>query len=234
MNEFKTIAAHIGDLRIQLRQTSDDSIWTDKFLYKKLLDARSVVIKQELDKHKMINDFNYLTLCLNMAPGVPVDCGCSDLQCKVLVSTQDLPQALQNKYTMFLEILDGNYNQIPQGGTTKSKYLKYYKTLKDTKSWTIINNKLVVYDADLRIKSLLVKLIPVDPVDLTSYTYSNTCGCNTVPAEPTSCFDIDTSNFPVDSWLNNTMYDLIENRVLRSGGIAEDVSNDAQSTINGK
>ena len=139
MSEFKTIAAHIGDLRVQIRQTSDDSIYTDKYLYKKLLDARSTLIKRELDKHKLISDFNYITMCISVEPGVPIDCGCSDLQCKVLVSTNELPSALMNKYSMFLKVFDGSFSELPKGSATTSKYYKYYKTLNKKHVWSIIN-----------------------------------------------------------------------------------------------
>ena len=233
MSEFKTIAAHVDDLRIQLRQTSDDSIYSDKYLYKKLLDARSILLKRELDKHRLVSDFNYLTMCLAVEPGVPVECGCIDLQCKVLVSTQELPKSFQNKYSMLMSVLDGNYNELPKGNSTKSKYFKYYKTLKKKSSWDIVNNKLVIYNADFRIKSFIVKMMPEDPLELASYTYSNTCGCESDVATPTPCFDIKTSNFPIDSWLSLPMYDMVKKQLL--GGITtEDNSNNAQSDLNGK
>lgn len=230
MSEFKTIAAHVDTLRELIRQTSDDTIWSDKFLYKQLLDARSILIKRELDKHKLISDFNYITMCLNMEPGVPVECGCSDLQCKVLVSTQTLPSTLQNKYSLFLQVMDGSYNNIPYGNSTTSKYFKYYKTLKDKKSWAIVNNKLVIYNADLRIKNFIVKLIPEDPVELATYSYSNICGCEVESEETTPCFTPLTSNFPIDSWLNIPMYELAKEQLL--GKLPkEDRSNDAESKI---
>tara|TARA_R110002167_G_scaffold359085_2_gene575503 strand:+ start:1319 stop:2017 length:699 start_codon:yes stop_codon:yes gene_type:complete len=230
MSEFKTIAAHIDDLRNQLRQTSDDSIYTDKYLYKKILDARSMLLKRELDKHKLISDFNYMTICMNVVPGVPVECGCSDLQCKVLVSTLELPKPLQNKFTLFLKVYDGNYDEIPKGDSTKSKFFKYYKTLKNKSSWDIVNNKLVIYNADFRIKSFIVKLIPEDPAELADYTYTSTCGCDTTGVD-VPCFNVLTSDFPLDSWLSITMYDIIKKQLL--GGITnEDLTNNAQSPLN--
>jgi hypothetical protein len=230
MSEFKTIAAHIDDLRTEIRQTSDDSIWSDKYLYKKLVDARSILIKRELDKHKFISDFNYITMCVNLEPGVPIDCGCSDLQCKVLVSTQELPNPLQNKYTLMMKVLDGSFTEVPYGDQTTTKLFKYYKTLKDKKSYTIINNKLIVYNADLRIKTIIVKLIPVDPVELATFNYTNTCGCDVENPEVQPCFDITTSNFPIDSWLNSAMYTLVKTQLL-TPALKEDLLNDAQSII---
>jgi len=233
MSEFKTIAAHIDDLRILLRQTSDDSIYSDKYLYKKLLDARAELLRREIDKHKLISDFNFITMCLNVIPGVPLECGCSDLQCKVLVSTQTLPKPLQNKYSLFLKIYDGNFNEIPKGDSTTSKFFKYYKTLKKKTSWDIINNKLVIYNSDLRIKNFIVKTLPEDPLELSNYTYTNTCGCEIIQTEGTPCFDILTSNFPIDSWLNIPMYEMVRQQLL-GGIITEDNSNNAQSDLNGK
>tara|TARA_R110000765_G_scaffold57194_2_gene112368 strand:+ start:1437 stop:2138 length:702 start_codon:yes stop_codon:yes gene_type:complete len=232
MSEFKTIAAHIDDLRSQLRQTSDDSIYTDKYLYKKILDARSVLIKRELDKHRLLSDFNYNTICMNVVPGVPVECGCSDLQCKVLVSTIELPKPLQNKYSLFLKVYDGAYNEIPKGDSTKSKFFKYYRTLKNKSSWDIVNNKLVIYNADFRIKSFIVKLVPEDPAELADYVYNNACGCDTVAGADIPCFDVETSNFPLDSWLAIPMYEMVKKQLL--GGITnEDLSNNGQSPLNG-
>ena len=233
MSEFKTIAAHVDDLRMQLRQTSDDSIYSDKYLYKKLLDARSVLLKRELDKHRMVSDFNFMTLCLSMVPGVPVECGCTDLQCKVLVSEQELPKSLQNKYSLFLKVMDGDYNELPKGTSTTSKYLKYYKTLKKKTSWDIINNKLVVYNADFRIKSFIVKILPEDPVELSTHSFTSTCGCENDVAESTSCFDPATSNFPIDAWLSVPMYEMAKKQIL-GGIITEDNSNNAQSDLNAR
>jgi hypothetical protein len=230
MSEFKTIKAHIDDLREQLRQTSDDTIWSDKYLYKKLLDARVVLIKREIDKHRLVSEFNYITMCLSVEPGVPLDCGCKDLQCKVLVSTQELPKPLQGKYSLFLEVFDGSYNQLPYGNSITSKYFKYYATLQDKKSWAIINNKLVVYNADLRNKTFIVKIVPEDPVELATYSFTNTCGCDVPPVESTPCFDPATSEFPIDAWLNIPMYEMVKEQLLGKL-LKEDLSNDAQSSI---
>jgi hypothetical protein len=233
MNEFKTISAHIDDIRMQIRQTSDDTIYSDKYLYKKILDARSVLVKRELDKHKLISDFNYNTICLSVAPGVPIDCGCTDLQCKVLVSDQTLPKPLQNKYALFIKVYDGSYNELPKGGMTTSKFFKYFKTLKNKNSWDIVNNKLVIYNADLRNKTFIVKILAEDPVELADYTYINSCGCDDVGETPVTCFDPATSNFPIDSWLNVPMYEMVKQQLF-SNLTREDLTNNAESAISGK
>ena len=219
-----TISEHIDTLKMLIKQTSDDTHYTDEFLYKLLLDARALLIYQQLQKKVRISQFNYQTFCIQLTPATYHDCGTCipDVGCRILKGTQKLPKPLKNKYKDFMRILTitGDAELIAGTGIS-SRLLKFSNTMKNQWMYEIVNEKPIVWGVS-GLEYILVQAILEDPSDaLELCTQSGE-----------QCFTPETDDFPVASELHEGMYELVMKRLFPSLQIVDDNTNNAESKEN--
>jgi len=219
-----TIPEHVDSLRILIRQISDDTIFEDQFLYRKLLDARAFVLNNELNKFKHISKWNFQTFCVPLVRGSYDDCDCApNTNCEVLRSTLEMPKPLRSSFHEYFSVsktLTGD-EPITPSSPLKETLRKYTKTAKKKLGWDINNKFLIIFNNTV-LEYVFVRELLEDPTEAAEF-------CNTA-----TCYDPDTDEFPMDAKLNDSVY----KRVLELLGITlqmpEDITNNARSPISEK
>lgn len=232
MQEFKTIQSHIDYIRQFIKQTSDDSDYSDQFLYKCLVDKRATVIQQQYSKKKRLSDWNKQTFCVPLEIDGYADCQClPNIGCKVLRSTTDIPNPISTKYTDIFEVMDisGNVKYYPSNKQKERAY-KHSKTRFNKLGYEIYNSKLVIFIKDKQLanpsKTVLVRGIFEDPSELSEINI-----CDQFSGTPTTgvCFDPKTDKFPLDASFNDQLYTLVLQKLGISMQFIEDRTNNAES-----
>jgi hypothetical protein len=223
MSEFKTNDAHISAIREKARQTSDDTIWSDQFIYKLMLDKRADILAKELNKWNTIHSANYQRFCIELEVGSYQDCeGCipANYAGCILRSKKNVPTPLTGKFSDLMRVYKLDGSSI--GRTNRSTLqLQQYSKLGLTAKYEYSNEKVFIFNEEF-LKVIEVHGVFYDPTDVVECQLDD--GTNT-------CYDPLTDNFPLDPKFNDRMYDL----VLRDLGITmkfpEDRTNNADSSI---
>lgn len=157
-----------------------------------ILAYRAMLIKQDIDKDKYVDDLYSTTLGpihldkIETAPGKIV-----------YVGDKELPKLISfNKMSGVLSVKDMHGNIIQLGDYTKSKYQKYRKfTCKDYIAWVDSNKIYVEGDSNI-LEYIMVDVIAEDPTQLAD------------------CFDPD-AEFPIPASKIPTITQLIMDKELR-------------------
>ena len=56
-----------------IREISDDTVYSDQFLYEILLQSRAVIIKQLLSRNKPLSPYLYQRICVKLCPSDFID-----------------------------------------------------------------------------------------------------------------------------------------------------------------
>lgn len=84
MNEF-SIERVIDAFREYLRQISDDSNFTDEYLYFVLTRSRATIIKNYMDDNREFSPWLYQRFCVKLCPSTFMECNCEpfDFGCTI-------------------------------------------------------------------------------------------------------------------------------------------------------
>lgn len=226
-----TIAEVVGGFRELIRQTSDDTSFTDEFLYYWLNNSRAVLLKQQLSSNKTISDWLYQRFCIKLCPSSFIECGCEELDfgCNVYRSDKPIPKPMTVvNDLLYVSYLQGKrINQINENASRFIKYAKYkvdfYFMIGDVKG----EKYLFIIQTDktkLPPKYLKIQMIAEDPSQI-EYSACNEEGC----------INFYDSGFPIDLHNVNAMYKMALEMISPALRIPEDISNNSDSSgkVNG-
>ena len=96
----------VDKFREYLRQTSDDSVFTDEFLQSILIQCRAELIKQLIDGNKELSPWLYQRFCIKLCPSTFIECNCApiDFGCTVWKSEQPIPEFIKGANNLILNI----------------------------------------------------------------------------------------------------------------------------------
>lgn len=222
MESLKTIGAHIADLRILLRQTSDDSEYSDEYLYKLLSDTRALILYQEIQKHRKLSEWNFQTFCISLESSTYHDCSCiDDLGCKVMKSTQKIPKPLLSRYKNFFKVYNINQDyEVDKTTPLKLKRDKLSLTRSGKRGYDIVNEKLVLFNS-VGTDTLLIRGLFEDPAYI---TLNSACADQTE-----TCTNITDAEFPVDTRFIPIIKEMILKQLVPLQKLPADVTNNAAS-----
>lgn len=220
---LKTIGAHIADLRIVLRQTHDDSEYSDEYLYKLLSEARALILHQEIQKHRKISEWNFQTWCVKLEIDTYHDCECiADLGCKVMKSVNKIPKPLLTRYKNFFKVYNINQDyEVDKTSPLRLKRDKLSLTRSGKRGYDIVNEKLVLFNS-MGTDTLLIRGIFEDPALVSLST-----ACST--AETEQCTDIVDAEFPLDTRFSPFLKELVLKQLVPVQNLPNDVTNNARS-----
>lgn len=233
MANFKTIHAHTSDLRTLIRQTSDDSIFTDQYLYKKILDARAKLLSQRIKQGQKLGSANKQKLCYELELTGYNDCACIDTgDCDILKTVNTIPNVLRNKYRELITItsMDGIQN-IDPAEPDEIKFFANTRTKACKPFWSNVNGKIAIFGYPVSAKSVYITASFYDPIAAianaqcaTSLDPISALPCSTAPE------DVD---LPLDPEYNDDLYSIILEKLFLTSKVAEDLSNNAESAVSG-
>lgn len=226
----RSITATIDKVREIVRQTSDDSVYSDMFIYHLLLDERNLLIEREANKRKMRSLFNTKTICmpLVLSKDIPCDCVPEELGCYVLKSKYPIPKPVSTLYGDMIKVtsLDGS-KEYSFKASFAGKYNKYSRLGRPPAYYTIYNDHLYLIGVPHNnLKAVLIHIIPEDPVSMDEINLCDETG----EELGDTCFDPTQDTFNLDGHLVSVMIEMVLKKLGISLQITEDVTNNASST----
>lgn len=224
---MKTISQHLSNIRALLKAYSrTQEGYTDEGLYSLFSVSRADILKQQFDKFKHVSEQCWQQFCLSLEVGKSHNCDCvpDHLECKVLRSVYNIPTTLtgRNKSKINIRTIGGKVVNL----VSEEEWFR--KKDKETTDYygSIINRKLIIWNAPLTLKVILISAIWSDVTELESIP---NCDPNGNPQG--QCFDILSSNYPLpDEYAQATYKRLFEllNIPLQ---LPQDQTNDSNESI---
>jgi hypothetical protein len=212
-----------------LRQNSDDSVYTDEFLYSMLLQSRAEIIKNMVDNNKELSPWLYQRFCIKLCASNFIECDCAGLDstigCTVWRSEKPIPEFINQNDNLLLNVseLFGNIiNQIRERAYRTVKYRKYkvdfYYLIGDLKG----EKYLFILSPSSKIPPKYIKAEGVlsDPSEISEFLCES----------QGECFDPLGSGFALDISKHNALFKLTTELMAISAKAAEDRTNNTEST----
>lgn len=224
INSLRTVAAHIDHVREMMRKYSDDQYadLSDLSIYKLLADARAVLLGRRIDKGRTTSDLNKIPICVPLEKTKYFDCTCipQGLDCYVLRSTFKIPNVFMkgNKPLMDVMTIDGSQH-FGRINPMRLKKEKEASRVPNRIGYQLFDGYLYVFGTT-SLPLVVVNGLWVDPADLADIE-----DCTNTSDEP--CFDVYTSEFPLEPDLNRYMYDMVEEALNRRDRRFVDAGNDS-------
>lgn len=227
INDLRTVKAHIDHIRELMVKYSDDSYTdlSDITIYKLLVDARAVLLARRIDKGRTTSELNKIPICVPLEKTKYFDCTCipKGLDCLVLKSKFKIPNMFisGNKPVMDVMTIDGS-KHFGRINPMRLKQESGASRIPERIGYQLFDGYLYIFGTT-SLPLVVVNALWVDPTDLVDIE-----DCKNTSGE--DCFDIFTSEFPIEPDLHSYMYDMVEERLIRRATRLTDVSNDSNST----
>lgn len=225
MNKYDLVRSHIDFTRQSLRETSDDSEFTDEQIYMALLEARGLVLERRLEKHKELPEDIYQTICIRLCVAPYAECEeCfgMPLDCYILKTVDEIPAGVFDGNIELIRVTTLTGREIAPTTEPLHKLRKYRKTGANNYYYFRMKDKLGIFNVPQnRLRGIKIKGIFLDPVEAERI---NTCA-------ETACTDSLSGKF------GTRVADRMEIReeaikcLLRTKQMPEDLSNNAESIV---
>ena len=219
-----TISEHISIIRHLIKEHVDDSYYNDELIYKFLINARSLLLEREAKKWTKFSDFVYQTFCMPLVLDKFHDCNCLpyDTDCYILKSKYEIPKTILGRNRLFLNVMTIEGEPLSYFfDISKQDHFKYSKTKKNKLRYTISNNKLIIIGST-QLKTVLVKLVAEDPLDLSKINLCDEDGNES----NNYCYNILQDEFPIEAALHIPMYEETLKLLNIPLQLKEDIIND--------
>jgi hypothetical protein len=235
MSTLRSISSHIDTVRNMVKETSDDSGYSQEYLYKLLVDSRATILNQDISASKYVSHDNYQKFCMPMERGLNVsckDCLPVEITCygieKIFVSKYKVPMVITGRYNSALKIYNIDSTvEISVSNPIKRSHDKYSKVNCEPHTYEIVNGSLYLFNANWIVVPM--SGIFYDPTELQDIKVCNIQGVESGE----NCFNINTDFFPLDPTLNDRMYTLVLQKLGFSKQLPGDVTNDSKSEPSG-
>lgn len=225
-----TIGEAIDYVRHEIKETSDDSHYTDQFIYETLLKHRNVLLHNYLVKQKSNNnELLWQGFCMPLCVSTWHDCDdcVPNLGCAILKSKYPLPNYLYTSDRSFIEVtnLTGSVT-YPKTSPNIGKYRAYRRTQNTEEYYSIKNNYLFFVNNKNNIRVVVyIRMILEDPTQLTLYPI-----CDESGIESNTCYEVRDLSFNLKPELFSKMLSLTKEELLAASlRLPEDNNNNADS-----
>ncbi len=171
-------AEHISNLRHALAEVTDESDFTDSYLYSIWKQGRAKFLGQKAKRKDHIPLSNWHTFCIELEVGKSHDCTCVPVGCQVLKSKYEIPGVVASRVREYLEVLTLDGQQISYRTEAEKKSDRYDDIKKDRLGYMLFNRKLIIWDDNLALKAVQARGLWSDPLawqDIQLCTESNPC-----------------------------------------------------------
>lgn len=224
-----SIAQHIGTIRGLIKEHSDDSKYSDQFLYEIFKAVSRDLQTAQLLKHWNTSIWNSKRFCLKLEKGLSHDCDCVKVGCEVFKTTEKVPRVIKHRNRDLLKVfaLDGTeYDYI---NPTDQKTALLDDVMSNRINWSLINQKIVLWNTppNFRHKAILVEGFWYDETDWAYIKYCDTNGNQT----DKPCYDITEDDYSLDADLIFPTYAKVLELLGVTLNYGGDQTNDANNEI---
>ena len=225
--DIRTVEQHIASIRTLIKQTSDDTKYSDEFLFKEFLEQRAILLTQKLNDFKYMSKHNYRPFYMPLEkdevldiPQVP-----EGLMCRHRKSMFKVPRSISSKVRDTLKVMTIEGQELDTGDAIAAKLAAHSYTRANRPMWDIVGDYLIIYNK-LDLPGVIVDAIWVDPTDIGVLPQYDA-------ATETYSIDYDydpyTDTVPMDEQLSSIVYEMVMKRMGISFQMPEDNANNAQS-----
>ena len=202
----------VYDVRESLKQYSDDSEISDRYIIYLYGIKRAKYLRQDLNNFQHTTDISVTqTLCLPLEVVTANQCGL-DIECETILRTKrSIPQPIElHTKPAITSVKSTNRISVPFSFTTKERaiYSKHSPFNKGIFAFLDNDNRIYLLSKLKGLKMiecLTITGVFEDPLDLLNYT--NCCDCeDSIP-----CFDLTNVNYPIQAHY----IDLIKNEIVK-------------------
>lgn len=185
-----TIREELSTLRNSIKEITDDSIYSDSYLYSIWKKAKGRVYKS--DSKKFLSNWAWHRFCVELEEATNHDCGCIPEGCFAMVSVNKIPQPLATSKGEYVEFITLGGRTVGVVREQDVKYDNLDPVKKDKLRVSIYNQRVYVWNT----KTL--KYIQVNGLwdDITEWEDVKACGTvndgsNSSDIDCTSVYDLD-------------------------------------------
>lgn len=222
-----TIQSVVDFFRESLREISDDSVYTDQFLYQVLSHSRSELISQSLSNNKSLSPWVYQRFCVKLCPSNFIECTCQvmDFGCSVYRSVNPIPEFVFDDSNLILsvsELWGDHINQVTERSNRVASYRKYKKPFNYYIGDYEGGKYLFILGEKIPPKYIKLEGVVEDPMMVTQLACTDGC-----PAPQ-------GIGFPLSNQKHSALFKMAFEYLGAIKNQFEDRSNNASSTVNEK
>jgi hypothetical protein len=221
---MSTIAEIIGSIRLILKEQSDDSLFTDQFLYNEISGITARLIAEKYSSDKEVSYVHWQTITLKLKREKYVDCGCVQVGCTILRSIETIPPVVVTylkRPLIRVRLFSGEL--LPYVRPERQRTNRYSETMGDSPAYYIENNKIIIWN-NIDFKAVIVEGVFTSPIDLSKYSICDSEGTSF----DTPCYNIVNDAYPADADIIDTAKLMLLQRLLPSKNIQDDRTNDSE------
>ena len=222
-----TLDKIIYDVREGVRQYTDDSEISDRYIIYLYNIHRADYLRQDLNNYQRTSDNSIKqTFCIDLVEVSNNECNI-DIECDtILRSSKPIPTPLELHTKVALtSVKPTNRTAIPFNFVTKRRITMLNGARFKKSLYSFLDEDGYIYvtapegNEFKLLNCLTITGIFEDPLSLIDFT--NCCGCDTA----TSCFDMATTNYPLQPHYIKAIRKEIINNLLQFLGVQEDKTN---------
>lgn len=224
MPEF-TVGKIIDAFRETLRQVSDDSVYTDEYLYYIINASRAFLIKNDQKDNGVLSPWAYQRFCIKLCPSTFIECNCEpfDMGCVVYRSENPVPEPIfDNANSIFnvSELFGEPLHSVKETSMRLLKYRKYKSSMYYLIGALRGEHYLYVIANKTPPRYLKIEGVFQDPSEI-----------DEVSCKEPDCPQPTGNGFPLAIDKHNTLFKIAMEMIGVSLKMPEDRSNNADSTI---
>lgn len=220
-----TITQIVDGLREMIRQTSDDSNYTDEYLFFVLNNARSQIMYQYINDNKDLSAWLYQRFCIKLCPSTFMECNCVpfDFACTVYRSEFPLPKPISSNSNDILKISELFGDHIGKVSESSNRYVKH-RMHKSNMYYMIGDVRGQKYLFILSNKNIPPKYIKAEGI------FQDPSEVEYAACTEEQCFNPQGVGFPIENHLVNGLYKMALEFLGVSLKMPEDISNNSNSS----
>ena len=196
-----TYSEVLSTIRQTIKEVTDDTKYTDSYLYSLWKLGRARFLSQLLKRKDYINRGSYISVCLELETGLSHDCSCVPSGCQVLYTKHQIAPSLSSRFNEGLQVLTLDGTLIPHRHANEIKSDMLDPIKKGRIGYTIVNQKILIWNT-LELKAIQIRQITGDPLYYQSIQYC---------PDTSDCIDI----YSLDTGLDEAVEDLVLDSVLQ-------------------
>lgn len=219
-----TSAEIIGSIRVMLKEHSDDSLYSDQFIYNELLTARSRITAEKYAQETEVPYINWQTITARLSRTKYVDCGCVKAGCDILKTEISIPSVVVTylkRPLIRVRLFSGA--TLPYVRPERQRTNVYSEVLGDIPAYYIENNKLIVWNTKA-LRAIKIEGVFSNPTDLAGIDVCSEEG----ETFNLKCYEPSSMAFPADADIIDEAKLRVLQRILPTVNIADDITNDSE------
>lgn len=153
-----TIRKELSTFRDMLEEVTDDSDFTDSFIYDIWNKARVKVLRNEISKSGLLSPWNTMRFCVDLEVVKSHNCECvTGVGCDVLQTIHTIPNPVADRYVGAIEVKTIYGDRIGYSDEPSVKTDQRDPVKAGRRRWSLYNKKIIIWnDPELILPSIQI------------------------------------------------------------------------------